>query len=245
MLYACGGSDTNKAPTITLNDEYAVTEYSDITISAEAADSDGKIISYQWQQKSGLNVDLSEPGSSTLSFTAPNVSEEQQLTFELTVTDNDNALSTKEITVRLQVLAGDIEDLVFTDDNFKQCVFDNALAHNWHLPTDFTELTCTNEDADTRINSVDGLTAFVNITYLNLGDNQLRDIDLSAQTQLTSLDLGDNWLQDIDLSAQTKLTSLDLGSDRFSGNNLKNIDLSAQTQLTKLNLRRSKITDIY
>ena len=118
MLSACGGSDANKAPTITLNDEYAVTEYSDITISAEAEDSDGKIISYLWQQKSGLNVDLSESGSNTLSFTAPNVSAEQQLIFELTVTDNDNATTTKEITIRLQVLAGDMQDIVFTDDIF-------------------------------------------------------------------------------------------------------------------------------
>ena len=253
----------NKSPTITLNDEYSVTEYSDITVSALAEDSDGNITHYQWQQISGLTLNVPETASSTLSFRAPNVSEEQQLTFELTVTDNESAQTTKEITIRLQALAGDIKDIAFVDENFKRCVLDTALAHNWQLATDFTELSCT----EVSIISVADLKAFVNLTLLNLSHNRLTDIDLTAQTQLTTLDLGSNLLTDIDLSAQTELTRLYLRFEYYelnkniltaidlsaqtqlteldlSGNELTAIDLSAQTQLTYLNLGRNKLTDI-
>ena len=237
ILSACGGSDSNKAPSITLKGEYVVTEYSDITIAAEAVDTDGEITNYQWQQTSGLNVELLEIASSTLYFTAPNVSEEQQLTFELTVTDNNNASTTKEVVVRLQFLIGDIEDIVFTDDEFKRCVFDNALAHNWHLATEFTELACTTRGAN--IETTDELSAFVNLTYLYLAGYSLKDIDLSAQTRLTDLSLPSSQLTAIDLNAQTQLTNLDL-----SWNKLTQIDLSAQTQLTNLDLLFNELTYI-
>ena len=144
------------------------------------------------------DAELNTPKTVSWSFDAPNVTENQQLTYEITVTDNGNATTKKEITIHIIASEGDIEDITFADDNFKQCVFDTALHYNLHLVTDFTELKCGHDF----IKSASDLTAFVNLTYLDLSWNELTSLDLSAQTLLTQLNLGYNELTNINLSAQ-------------------------------------------
>ena len=69
--------------------------------ASASADSDGSIASYWWQQIniSEHSIDLSDPASAQPSFTAPAVAADFELSFELTVTDNDGDASSDSIVI--------------------------------------------------------------------------------------------------------------------------------------------------
>ena len=100
------GSTANVAPTISLSASENVDSGESFSITASASDSDGSISSYQWTQTSGQSVTISNATSNTLSFTAPSVTSNTVLTFELTVTDNDNATATASIQVTVMDAIG-------------------------------------------------------------------------------------------------------------------------------------------
>lgn len=83
-----------------------------VTLSAApSGDPDGDVLAYSWTQTAGPNVELSAPGEEVTSFTAPQVSSEQVLTFELTVTDGDlDDKASVDITVYPREEGGDDED---------------------------------------------------------------------------------------------------------------------------------------
>ena len=78
----------NLLPTVTAAFE-AAAEKSAVTLTAVAADSDGDVTSYSWTQTAGTPVTLTGADTATLSFTAPSVTEDTELTFSLSVTDDD------------------------------------------------------------------------------------------------------------------------------------------------------------
>ncbi|MCL1039870.1 hypothetical protein L2750_22460 [Shewanella submarina] len=115
FLSACGGGDdgdttppastpapapqpVNNAPNITLKN-ITVKEREAATITADATDSDGSIASYSWVKKSGPEVVTQGNATGTLSFTAPEVSEDQILVFTLTVTDDKGASTSRDVQV--------------------------------------------------------------------------------------------------------------------------------------------------
>jgi hypothetical protein len=109
-LIACGGSSKNEVspenqpPVISIQAPQSVLEQSPTQLIATATDTDGSIKSYQWQQISGPNITLTNSAQATLSFTSPTVllSEgKQTLQFALTVTDNENAQTTKQVTLEV------------------------------------------------------------------------------------------------------------------------------------------------
>ena len=73
---------------------------------AASFDPDGDIASYSWQQTAGTVVTLATPASAVTSYVAPQVSSDELLSFQLTVTDNDGESSsdTVDITVRANTL---------------------------------------------------------------------------------------------------------------------------------------------
>ena len=64
-----------------------------------SSDPDGSIVSYAWTQIAGDTVALTGSSTSTPSFTAPSTDSAQQLSFELTVTDDDGATDTDIVLV--------------------------------------------------------------------------------------------------------------------------------------------------
>lgn len=88
----------NVLPTVTAAFE-AADEKSDVTLTAVAADSDGEITSYSWTQTAGTPVTLTGADTATLSFTAPSVTEDTELSFSLSVTDDDDEASAVSGTV--------------------------------------------------------------------------------------------------------------------------------------------------
>ena len=140
----------------------------------------------------------------------------------------------------------------FTDENFYKCVINaynnknNAsLGYDVSLTDEqlatITSINCSGhnkEDVDV-VRSTNGLNKLVNITNLDLFDNQITSIDLSHNPSLTSLNLVGNQLTNVDLSHNIALETLLLDS-----NQLLNIDTSYNTALKNLSLSYNLLTSI-
>ncbi|MCA0899159.1 PKD domain-containing protein [Microbulbifer agarilyticus] len=123
LLHACGGGGsgggastpepTNLPPTVSAASA-TIAEGTTTTIVASAADSDGTIASYTWEQKSGVALTLSNTDSDTVSITAPSVTEDSEAVITITVTDNSGATASQDvlITVTANLLSLVIEGRV-------------------------------------------------------------------------------------------------------------------------------------
>lgn len=79
-----------------------VTLNGDTSTDADTTDADNPIAAYQWQQLAGVDV-LSgvSRDASNITFTTPIVDEDNTLTFELTVTDQEGATDIEELTITI------------------------------------------------------------------------------------------------------------------------------------------------
>ena len=65
---------------------------------SKSSDADGTIVSYRWVQQSGPAVVIADPTSAVTTFVAPSVPDGgSDLTFQLTVTDNDGNVDTDTV----------------------------------------------------------------------------------------------------------------------------------------------------
>lgn len=83
------------------------------------------------------------------------------------------------------------------------------------------------------------VSANTKLTYLLCIGNKLTNLDVSANTQLTNLICYDNNLTNLDVSANTQLTELACQS-----NNLTEFDVSANTQLKNLDCSRNNLATL-
>lgn len=102
-----------------------------------------------------------------------------------------------------------------------------------------TYLQAFGKTTASRIETAD-VTKLVDLTDLDLHNNQLATIDLSQNTKLKKLDLNNNSFTSINLAANTALTTLDLSANA----GLNSIDLTANTALTKLTLSKCLMTTL-
>ena len=119
---ACGGGGsppaamnpppTNQAPTANAGDDQRVNEGTTVNLSGAGADGDGTIVSYSWQQESGIAVAITNADMANASFVAPTVAASEVLLFRITVTDDDGATGSDTITVTVD----DIGPLTVTVD---------------------------------------------------------------------------------------------------------------------------------
>ncbi|QOD61544.1 T9SS type A sorting domain-containing protein [Polaribacter haliotis] len=84
-----------------------------------------------------------------------------------------------------------------------------------------------------------GIEAFINITGLNIRNNNLTTVDLSKNTKLTWLSIDKNQLTDLDISALANLEVVYAGENKIT-----NIDVSNNTKLKKLWLNTNEITSL-
>ncbi|MFY1827745.1 myxosortase-dependent M36 family metallopeptidase [Myxococcus fulvus] len=79
--------NVNRAPTVNAGLDGTVAARATATLSGSASDEDGDTLSYTWVQTAGTAVALSAATSAVATFTAPDVSAAETLTFRLTVSD--------------------------------------------------------------------------------------------------------------------------------------------------------------
>lgn len=91
---------SNKAPVANAGRTQIINKKKTVTLDGSAStDSDGSIISYQWKQTAGTNATLINANSVKPTFTAPDVTSDETLSFELMVTDNKNQKASSMVTV--------------------------------------------------------------------------------------------------------------------------------------------------
>lgn len=82
------GVGLNNAPNAVAGANQTVNSGAAVTLNGSASnDPDGDVLSYQWTQLSGASVMLSNATSASATFTAPSVSSDQLLQFQLSVSD--------------------------------------------------------------------------------------------------------------------------------------------------------------
>jgi PKD domain len=95
----------NQLPTADAGSDFSVNEgTAGVQLQGTGSDPDGTIESYHWEQVvsgSEPTVTLTDENTATAKFDAPSVSANTELTFELTVTDNDGATATDSVTVTI------------------------------------------------------------------------------------------------------------------------------------------------
>jgi hypothetical protein len=94
-------SNVNVFPTVNAGQDFEVDEGQVVTLTGAANDSDGEVIGVKWTQLSGTNVELSDSSSMSTTFVAPTVEQNEELSFELSVTDNDGNMSSDEISIQI------------------------------------------------------------------------------------------------------------------------------------------------
>ena len=113
-LTACGGGSSNndgpdevqnQAPTAVAGNDITVDEQTEVTLTGSGTDTDGTIASYSWTQTAGSTVTLANASSASATFSAPDISETEQLTFQLTVTDNDGATASDSVNVTVNPIS--------------------------------------------------------------------------------------------------------------------------------------------
>lgn len=93
-------STGNVVPTADAGSDTSVTGGTTTTLDATgSADPDGDSLSYTWTQTAGPSVSLGDASTATPSFTAPSVTSETTLTFEVTVEDGNGGADTDTVSV--------------------------------------------------------------------------------------------------------------------------------------------------
>lgn len=94
---------TNSPPNADAGNDQTVDEGTEVTLDASgSSDPDGDTLSYAWTQTGGPSVSLSDASSATPTFTAPDVSEETTLTFQVEVSDGNGGTDTDTVNVVVQ-----------------------------------------------------------------------------------------------------------------------------------------------
>lgn len=100
-LHDCsgGGGGGNSPPTANAGPDRSVAEGSAVSLQGSGSDSNGTIAAYSWTQTAGPAVTLNGASTATASFTAPQVTANTVLIFRLTVTDNQGATGSDDVTI--------------------------------------------------------------------------------------------------------------------------------------------------
>ena len=106
----------NQPPTVNPGPNQSVVAGSVVMLMGSGSDPDGEIASYQWAQTGGPTVSLSVTDQALSSFVAPEVDAAVTLTFRLTVTDDDGATASGEVSVTVQASGPFVLDVSALDD---------------------------------------------------------------------------------------------------------------------------------
>ena len=138
----------NRKPTAAAGADQSVEGPASVSLDGSASkDSDGTIASYVWSQVSGTAVTLANGNTAVANFDVIEVTQQETLTFSLTVTDNEGATSTDTVvvtvnpkdtgppvavvTAQAKANAGDV---VVVDASASSDADQDTLAFTWDVP---------------------------------------------------------------------------------------------------------------
>ena len=131
FLSGCSGGDINSLPTVSIFGPSEVLEVSQVELTSESEDSDGSISSYLWIQISGPSLTFTPDTGPSLSFVAPEVDLDEEVTLQLTVTDNDGGITSSEpMSIIIKQSLADlntIDDHQVIEDDTEVSVFISSL----------------------------------------------------------------------------------------------------------------------
>ncbi|BCE01237.1 sugar-binding protein [Marinicellulosiphila megalodicopiae] len=79
-----------------------VNNFDEVSIPVSFYDTNGSVTDFYWSQTSGTTINFTSDEYGTLIFTAPEVTQQTQVTFTLTVTDNELLTTTKEVIITIE-----------------------------------------------------------------------------------------------------------------------------------------------
>ncbi|BBN83620.1 hypothetical protein PA25_36050 [Pseudoalteromonas sp. A25] len=213
----------NQAPVIEAASALQVQERAQFSFTAQASDADGEVTSYSWEQTAGTGIELSSLDSDTIEFLAPEITEDQNITLTLTVTDDKEATTSQEFNISLKAYGQPSSDSI-TDSALLSCI------QNAELDFGATNIECNG----TQVAQLTGLELFTKLTSLSVEGGKLQSIEtLSSLTQLERLRLKDNAITDFAAAnSLVNLTELSLSAD--SSNTLSNLDFTNFLNLKSL-----------
>ena len=133
-----------------------------------------------------------------------------------------------------------IDEVTFPDDNFLNYILGKIDSnHDGRLSDEEIEAVTEIRVDGMGIGSLRGIELFTGLQVLSASENDLTELDLSANTALTELNVSNNRLTSLNLSSNTALTTLNVG-----GNQLTELDLSANTELTVLDVSGNRLTSL-
>lgn len=133
--------------------------------------------------------------------------------------------------------------ITIPDPNFKAYLVGNPAINT----NGDNEIQCAEAEAFTgsilcpfkSISNLTGIEAFVNITSLDCGGNQLTSLNLNANTKLTEIAVASNSLTSLNVSNCTALQRL-----YCEGNKLTNLNVSSNLALTILSCHTNQLTSL-
>ena len=128
-----------------------------------------------------------------------------------------------------------IEQLTLMDSALMSCIKAQAELNNWKKIDQIHTVKCHGM----KIKCTKGLASFVNLKSLSLYNNKLTDIDLHNLVKLEYVNVANNQLKTINLSALTNLETLYLFK-----NKLVNIDFTDLVQLKKIRITNNRLTSL-
>ncbi|GGH36993.1 MopE-related protein [Mangrovimonas yunxiaonensis] len=136
------------------------------------------------------------------------------------------------------------EHVYIPDPNFEQALVDlgidsDGIVNTWLLRNDAEATTGHLGISGKNISDLTGIEAFVNITELQAGENQLTSIDVSQNVLLEKIWVYYNQLTELDLSSNTLMERVSAG-----GNQLSSINLAGLNQVDTLLLWQNQLTQL-
>jgi len=189
----------NTVPVANAGRDFSINEASSVNLNGTGNDIDGSITNYQWIQISGTPVIITNSTNATASFTAPTLKNIEQLTFRLTVTDNESGTHSDDVLATVNPVnvlptaiitdTGPIAENTFTtmDGSASSDTDGTVVSYKW---TQLTGPAVTLSNTTQTISSFTTPTVYQNTTLsfrLDIQDDE--GGSASAITQLTIFDV--------------------------------------------------------
>ncbi|PCK29859.1 rhombosortase-dependent M36 family metallopeptidase [Pseudoalteromonas piscicida] len=188
----------NSAPIVNLQDEFEMSESEVVTLAASATDRNNDTLKYSWTQVEGPEATLMGENTSTLSVTAPFISQDAELTFKLVVSDEQESVTTySTLLVKNEAPTVELPEALTTSEQDSAVQIsakvsnraDEPLTYSW-VQLDGPEATISGYDSSKLVVTPPNVSNDTDLTFEVTVSNGSESA--SAQTVLTVTNVSNN-----------------------------------------------------